>query len=170
MAKKSRTIKTNLRKDYENALDAYNKKVKRTIDLKLELGGPVFPEKERGGFKRLKFDDVFEYGITRVENGVWKKYKGAEAVRRQIRSLERFSDKNNLKEQFITNYSTALFKVGFKVSEVNEIKKLLKRRSGDDISVALELGTLPEIVFIYSQTTTKTDIIKKIKRAFNTSL
>lgn len=170
MAKKSRTIKTNLRKEYENALDAYNKEVKRSIDLKLELGGPVFPEKERGGFRRLNFDDVFEYGITRVENGVWKKYKGAEAVRRQIRSLERFSNKNNLKEQFITNYSTALFKVGFKVSEVNEIKKLLKRRSGDDISVALELGTLPEIVFIYSQTTTKTDIIKKIKRAFNTSL
>ena len=90
MAKKSRTIKTNLRKEFEKALDAYNKDVKRTIDLKLELGGPVFPEKERGGFKRLNFDDVFEYGITRVENGVWKRYKGAEAVRRQIKSLERF--------------------------------------------------------------------------------
>lgn len=170
MAKKSRTIKTNLRKEFEKALDAYNKDVKRTIDLKLELGGPVFPEKERGGFRRLKFDDVFEYGITRVENGVWKRYKGAEAVRRQIKSLERFSNKNNLKEQFITNYGTALFKVGFKVSEVNEIKKILKRRNSDDIAIALELGTLPEIVFIYSQTTTKTDIIKKIKRAFNTSL
>lgn len=170
MAKKSRTIKTNLRKEFEKALDAYNKDVKRTIDLKLELGGPVFPEKERGGFKRLNFDDVFEYGITRVENGVWKRYKGAEAVRRQIKSLERFSNKNNLKEQFITNYGTALFKVGFKVSEVNEIKKILKRRNSDDIAIALEVGTLPEIVFIYSQTTTKTDIIKKIKRAFNTSL
>lgn len=170
MAKKSRTIKTNLRKEFEKALDAYNKEVKRSIELKLELGGPVFPEKERGGFKRLNFDDVFEYGITRVENGVWKRYKGAEAVRRQIKSLERFADKNNQKQQFIKNYSTSLFKVGYKYSDVNEIKNFLKRQNADNIAIALELGRLPEIAFIYAQIITKKDIIKKIKRAFNTSL
>ena len=170
MTKKSRTIKTNLRKDFEKALDAYNKEVKRSIDLKLELGGPVFPEKERGGFRRINFDDVFEYGITRVENGVWKRYKGAEAVRRQIKSLERFTDKNNQKQQFIKNYSTALLKVGYKYSDVNEIKNFLKRQNADNIAIALELGRLPEIAFIYAQIITKKDIIKKIKRAFNTSL
>lgn len=170
MAKKSRTIKSNLRKEFEKALDAYNKEVKRSIDLKLELGGPVFPEKERGGFRRLKFDDVFEYGITRVKNGVWKKYKGAEAVRQQIKSLERFTDKNNQKNQFIKNYSTSLLKVGYRYSDVNEIKNFLKRQNADNIAIALELGRLPEIAFIYAQIITKKDIIKKIKRAFNTSL
>lgn len=170
MAKKSRTIKTNLRKEFEKALDAYNKEVKRSIDLKLELGGPVFPEKERGGFRRLNFDDVYEYGITRVENGVWKRYKGAEAVRRQIKSLEKFTDKNNQKQQFIKNYSTSLLKVGYKYSDVNEIKNFLKRQNADNIAIALELGRIPEIAFIYAQIITKKDIIKKIKRAFNTSL
>lgn len=112
-------------------------------------------------YQNLDYDQLIKQGTTRYvqDVGGYKqvKFKGRKAVRLQIESLKRNSNSDRRKEQFITNYIKSMREQGFTFGEREQVRRMLKEFTADELNIALIKGTIRDIHFVYSMDGTESD-------------
>lgn len=138
-----------LRSQYFKSVREYRYAQSRRFAL-LEYFNAQRPDLAVSQFKKLNYEQLYKAGTYRIIDGKQKRYKGAAAIRMQIKSLHAQTSQIAQKSLFIKNYLQAMTKAGYNNNEVDLIRKTLNTFSNDQLAVAYSLGTLPSIQVIYS--------------------
>ena len=129
-------------------------------------------------FKKLKIDKLTETGTTRVrrtgfdEQGrpIYKiiRYKGINALKVQLKSLQRLGSAEYLKEKFIKNYRQAMRKLDYSLKDINEVTDRIKKIDTWKLGVIIKSGEFPIPDFIYAgESKTKDEILNMIEVSEN---
>lgn len=102
-------------------------------------------------FKKLDYKTLMKDGITRNVNGKVVHYTGAEAVRKQIESINRRANPRRQKQIFIQNYKISMGRSYYEQQTMTRVEQLLNRLTSDELSDIIESGELPSIAYIYSE-------------------
>lgn len=124
-------------------------------------------ETQKQLFKNLDFKKIKQEGITRKIGGRTVRITGTEAVRVQIKSLERRANPDILKNQYIQNYASAMRKVGFKVDEIEGVRKSMAQVDAESLGYMVDSGILPDISFMYAGVRGYEEVLEEIHVALN---
>lgn len=119
------------RRVYEDRLSLERKMTEEANPFLKGLGHLI----ENRVIKEQSFEEVYTLGIKRrvksKKDGKvrLKHFKGMEAVRRKIKSYERYVDKSKSKETFINNVQTAMSKTGYNRSQIKRVIDVIKSKT-----------------------------------------
>ena len=116
-------------------------------------------------FKHVNYEQVFKQGITRKVGSKTVRFVGSEAVQIQIQSMRERASKSFQTENFITNYISAMIRVGFDNGNINKVERMLKSCSTDKLTLLIDKGVLPPIEFIYADNMTEEEFVEAVEDA-----
>lgn len=116
-------------------------------------------------FKHVNYEQVFKQGITRKVGSKTVRFVGSEAVEIQIQSMRQRASKSFQTENFITNYISAMIRVGFDNGSINKVERMLKSCSTDKLTLLIDKGVLPPIEFIYADKMTEEEFVEAVEDA-----
>lgn len=141
---------------------AKNKYLQRIAYEEARKGVTGIYETQKQLFKNIDFKKIKKEGITRKIDGRTVRIRGTEAVRLQIKSLERRANPEILKNQYIANYLTAMRKVGFKSFEIDQVRSAMQRLSAEELGYMVDSGILPDISFFYAGVRGHEELLEEI--------
>lgn len=121
-------------------------------------------------FKVVRLDKLMREGITRRVDNKLVKYRGVEAVKKQIESLQMANNPERKKRLFINTYIEQLLVNGLPTNydfygeirhPIDEMRTFLESCSPQQITFLLDTGYLPDIAFYYTWTDDDTETFIK---------
>lgn len=105
-------------------------------------------------YSKLNFNTLQEkgtYRIRKTKDGFKRvQYKGINAIKLQLKSLKKQTSAEYRKNIFIKNYLKSMQKVGYSLSERNEIRDKLKNLSSQKLTLAIDSAEFPSIQYNYA--------------------
>lgn len=167
-----------LRNEFYKELNKYREyELKREARERLLNLPPRADQLQDAYFKVVRLDKLLKEGITRRENEKIVKYKGVEAVRKQIESLQMANNPERKKQLFINTYRQQLefngvpnyyeFN-GIERHPVDEMIDYLQSCTPEQITFLLDKGYVSDIAFYYLWSDYETEtFIKKLDHLKN---
>lgn len=161
-----------IKKAFSNAKYRYNQRIIEEVGLQLLQGKSVDINKKYL-VKDLVIKNIIEKGITIKESKSFIKLKGVEALKYRTKQLNKLTNKNLQKSNYLQNFQNILEISDFSEEEKKEIIEKLKTLSPSQLSYAIKQGYVQISVLYTSKLDTKsyvkhlTQRIKVIKEKFN---
>lgn len=141
---------------------AKNKYLNRIAYEEARKGVSGIYETQKQLFKNLDFKKIKKEGITRKIGGRTVRITGTEAVRVQIKSLERRANPSILKNQYIANYLHSMRQVGFNAIEIEQVRAAMQRLDPEELGYMIDSGMLPDISFVYAGVRGHEELLEEI--------
>ena len=151
-----------LRNQLYKVINRYQKEeIEREARLRLQ-NLPPEPDQLRGAFfKNLTYNKLMQEGITRHLDGKVIRFKGKEAVQKQIKSLLDASDPERKKQRYIELYIENLDINGVPDEIQEKFRAYLESLEPRVITYALDMGYIESIQFYYIITEEDIEAIEK---------
>lgn len=92
-----------------------------------------------GLYKKLSYDEIYA-GISRKVGNKTVYYKGEEAIKVQIQSLNRYASKTVQNRGYIQNYISAMREVGFDWEDIQLVRAAMESVPIDFLNYLIKLG------------------------------
>ena len=99
--------------------------------------GQIYETKPPTLFKKLDYNELYTQGITRKVGNKTVRFTGEEAVKVQIESLKRETNRFDKKQQFIDAYIDRLEELGGDTDLIYSIKTKLENTSATKLSILM---------------------------------
>lgn len=134
------TRQTSLRTQFRNALRNAERRTISDVAFSSAVSNLAVANVGKIGlYKNLKYDEVYA-GISRKVGNKTVYYKGEEAVRIQIQSLNRFASKTVQNASFIQNYISAMRDVGFAWEDIQLVRAAMESVPIDFLTYLIKRG------------------------------
>lgn len=165
--------KYTVRSQFEKAVNDYKKSVAERQALYDVMNVGTTEQALVTSYTKLNYERLKKEGTYRIEGNAKEGYRrveyfGDDAIKLQIESLNKMSSKELRKDTFIRNYVNEMRKVGYNLGERENVRRLLKEFSADELNVAIIAGTIPDIYWIYDSNGSDdeyNEIVDKIKKS-----
>ena len=111
--------------------------------------GQIYETKPPTLFKKLDYNELYTQGITRKVGNKTVRFTGEEAVKVQIESLKRETNRFAKKQQFIDAYIGRLEEMGGNSSLISSIKTKLENTSVTKLSILIRQGYIETPRYMY---------------------
>ena len=153
---------TTNRQRYNYYLNKFKKQRIKSQALAIAQG-QIYETKPPTLFKKLDYNELYTQGITRKVGNKTVRFTGEEAVKVQIESLKRETDRFAKKQQFIDAYIGRLEEMGGNSKLIYTIRKKLENLSVTKLSILIRQGYIETPRYMYEIE----DIDDFIKRQIN---
>ena len=102
--------------------------------------GQIYETKPPTLFKKLDYNELYTQGVTRKIGNKTVRFTGEEAVKVQIESLKRETNRFDKKRQFIEIYIDRLEELGGDPDLIYSIKTKLENTSATKLSILIRQG------------------------------
>ena len=111
--------------------------------------GQIYETKPPTLFKKLDYNELYTQGITRKIGNKTVRFTGEEAVKVQIESLKRETNRFNKKQQFIDAYIGRLEELGGDPYLIYSLKSKLESMSATKLSILIRQGYIETPRYMY---------------------
>ena len=153
---------TTNRQRYNYYLNKFKKQRVKSQALAIAQG-QIYETKPPTLFKKLDYNELYTQGVTRKIGNKTVRFTGEEAVKVQIESLKRETNRFAKKQQFIEAYIGRLEEMGGNSELIYTIRKKLENLSVTKLSILIRQGYIETPRYMYEIE----DIDDFIKRQIN---
>ena len=139
---------TTNRQRYNYYLNKFKKQRVKSQALAIAQG-QIYETKPPTLFKKLDYNELYTQGITRKVGNKTVRFTGEEAVKVQIESLKRETNRFAKKQQFIDAYIGRLEEMGGNSELIYTIRKKLENLSVTKLSILIRQGYIETPRYMY---------------------